>query len=129
MRSIKVLLANDPAILREAVRAVIVRQPDMEVVGVILDPLGVLLAAKATHADVVVLGLRDAEEPGLVSHLLAECPQVTILGLAPHGDTALIVQMRPWRKEIVDPSAANLMRALRQAVREPGSAWHEPPSP
>jgi len=129
MRSIKVLLANDPAILREAVRAVIVRQPDMEVVGEILDPLGVLLAAKATHADVVVLGLRDAEEPGLVSHLLAECPQVTILGLAPHGDTALIVQLRPWRKEIVDPSAANLMRALRQAVREPGSAWHEPPSP
>ena len=48
MRSIKVLLANDPAILREAVRAVIVRQPDMEVVGAILDPLGV----------------RDAEEAG-----------------------------------------------------------------
>ena len=129
MRSIKVLLANDPAILREAVRAVIVRQPDMEVVGEILDPLGVLLAAKATEADVVVIGLRDSEEPGLVSHLLAECPQVTVLGLASPGDTAIIVQMCLWRKEIVDPSEANILRALRHAVREPGSALHEPPSP
>jgi DNA-binding NarL/FixJ family response regulator len=125
MRSIKVLLANDPTILREVVRAIIARQPDMEVVGEILDPLGVLLAAKATQADVVVLDLRGAEEPGLVSHLLAECPQVTILGLASHGDTALMVQRRLWRKEIVDPSEVNILRALRHAVREPGSAWYE----
>jgi two-component system chemotaxis response regulator CheB len=129
MRSIKVLLANDPAILREVLREVIARQPDMEVVGEILDPLGVLLAVKETQADVVVIGLRDAEEPGLVSHLLAECPYVTVLGLAAQGDTAIIVQMCLWRKEIVDPSEVNILRALRHAVREPGRAWHEPPSP
>ena len=129
MRSIKVLLANDPLILREVVREIIARQPDMEVVGEILDPLGVLLAVKETEADVVVIGLRDSEEPGLVSHLLAECPYVTVLGLASHGDTAIIVQMCLWRKEIVDPSAVNILRALRNAVREPGSAWHEPLSP
>ena len=129
MRSIKVLLANDPLILREVVREIIARQPDMEVVGEILDPLGVLLAVKETEADVVVIGLRDSEEPGLVSHLLAECPYVTVLGLASHGDTAIIVQMCLWRKEIVDPSEVNILRALRNAVREPGSAWHEPLSP
>jgi hypothetical protein len=94
-----------------------------------LDPLGVLLAVQETEADVVVISLRDSEEPGLVSHLLAECPYVTVLGLASQGDTAIIVQMCLWRKEIVDPSEVNILRALRHAVREPGSAWHEPPPP
>src|SRR6476660_4004808 len=116
MRSIKVLLANDPLILREVVREIIARQPDMEVVGEILDPLGVLLAVKETEADVVVISLRDSEEPGLVSHLLAECPYVTVLGLASQGDTAIIVQMCLWRKGIVDPSEVNILRALRHAV-------------
>jgi len=128
MSTIKVLLANRPQILREVVRDIIERQPDMEVVGEALDPLGVLLAAKETEADVVVIGLQDSEEPGLVSHLLAECPHVTVLGLASQGDTAFIAQMCPWRKEIADPSEVNILSALRHAVQEPCSEVNKPPS-
>ena len=129
MRKIKVLLANQPRIMREVMREVIERQPDMEVVGETLDSLGVLLAAKETEADVVVIALRDSEEPGLVSHLLAECPRVTVLVLPSQGDTAFIVQMCPWRKEIVDPSDANILSALRHAVQEPCSEVNQQPSP
>lgn|SRR2546425_9468785 len=128
MSTIKVLLANRPRILREVVRDVIERQPDMEIVGEVLDPLGVLLAAKETESDAVVIGLQDSEEPGLLSHLLAECPHMTVLGLSSQGDTAFIIQMCPLRKEIIEPSEVNILSALRHAVQEPCSEVNKPPS-
>jgi DNA-binding NarL/FixJ family response regulator len=130
MKKIRILLANHPRLLRELVREIIERQPDMTIVGELLDPLGLLLAAKDTEADAVIIALRNSEAPGLVSHLLAECPNVTVLGLVSQGNTAFIVQMRPWRREIVDSSEFNILNALPHAVREPCSSedevdkWH-----
>ena len=53
----------------------------MEIVGESLNPMGVLLAAKETAADAVIVTLQNSAEPGLISHLLAECPDVTVLEL------------------------------------------------
>lgn len=119
MKKIRVLLANRPRLMREVMREILESQPDMEVVGEVLDPLGLLVAVREMEADSVVLALRDSEESGLRSHLLAEYPNLTILCLASEGETAFIEQLCPRRKEIIDPSEASILNALRHSVREP----------
>lgn len=122
MTKITILLANLHQMMREVVRSIIARQSDMEIVGEFPDPVELLLAAKETRADAVIMEMRGAEEPGLCSHLLNECPNVTILVLASAGSTAFIEQLCPWRRDIADPSEANIIHALRQAVRAPCSS-------
>lgn len=127
MEKIKILLAIPSQRIQglvEEIRA----QPDMEIVGEHLESLALLLAAKETKANVVIVALRNSQEPGLVSHLLAEYPNVTVLVLVSQGNIAYIVQMCPWRKEIVDPSEANILSALRHAIQEPCSEMNKQPS-
>jgi hypothetical protein len=61
----------------------------------------------------------------LSSHLLAECPNVTILVLDVDRDAAFIQQLCPWQREIVDPSVATIMNTLRHAVLMPCSTEEE----
>ena len=122
VKKIRVLLANRPRMMREVVREIVESQQDMEVVGEVLNPVEVLVAVREAKPDAVILALKDSEEPGLCSHLVAEYPNLTILGLAPDGRTALI---RPRRQEIVHPSGANILSTLRHAVRAPCSSEME----
>ena len=121
MKKIRVLLANRPRMLREVLREIIEDQPDMEVVGEVLDPLDLLMAVRNMKADAVILAVKDSEEPGLCSHLLAEYPNLAILCLALEGKSAFIEQLCPRRLEIVDPSEDKILSALRHAVRAPCS--------
>jgi 6-phosphogluconolactonase/glucosamine-6-phosphate isomerase/deaminase len=125
MGKIKILLAIPSQMIRglvEEIRA----QSDMEIVGEHLDPLPLLLAAKETKANAAIVASRNSREPGLVSHLLAECPNMIVLGLGDQGHIAFIVQMCPWRKEIIDPSEANILSALRHAIQEPCHEVNQP---
>jgi DNA-binding NarL/FixJ family response regulator len=118
MKKIRVLLANSrPRIMREVMRQLIERQPNMEIVAEVLDLLALVRVAKETAADVVIIALEDSEALGLGSRLLAECPEVTILALAAKGDTAFIEQAHLGRRDIADPSEANILSALRQAIQ------------
>jgi hypothetical protein len=127
MAKIKILLALPSQTIQGLVEE-IRTQPDMEIVGECLDPLALLLAAKETEAKAVIIALRHTQEPGLVSHLLAEYPNMTVLELDSQGTVAFIVQMCPWRKELVDPSTANVLSTLRDAIREPCSEVNKPPA-
>lgn len=120
MKKIRVLLANSrPRIMREVVRQTIERQPDMEIVGEVLDPSALVHIAEQTQADVIIVALEDSEALGLARDLLAKIPAVTILALASKGDAAFIEQVRLGHREIADPSEANILTALRQAIQAP----------
>ncbi len=118
MKKIRVLLANRPRIMREVIRSMIERQEDMEVVGEVLNPLDLFVAVRDTQSNAVVLALKDSEKPGLRSHLIAEYPDLTIVGLPSEGETAFVERL--WW--ILDPSEAKILSALRHAVRPPWSA-------
>ncbi len=122
VRKITFLLANRPRMIREVLRELIERQEDMEVVGEALDPVDILMAVREKEPDAIVLALSGSEEPGLCSHLLAEYPNLTILGLRSDGKTAFI---RPRRIEIVEPSEQSILYTLRQAIRTPCSLEKE----
>jgi DNA-binding NarL/FixJ family response regulator len=120
MKKIRVLLANSrPRIMREVMRQLIKRQPDMEIVGEILDLSALLRTAKETAADVIIVALEDSVALGLGGQLFAECPSVIILELASQGDVAFMGQVCLGRREIAEPSEANILSALRHAIQDP----------
>lgn len=91
----------------------------MEVVGQVTDALEVLMAVHEAQADAVVLALDGEEIPGLSSHLLAEFPGLTVLGLAAGERLALLEQLCPSRQRIERGDARAVVRRLRHAIRQP----------
>ncbi|MFG3404434.1 response regulator [Streptomyces sp. NPDC048142] len=65
--SIKVLLADDQALLRSAFRVLVDSEPDMEVVGEAADGAQAVELARATGADVVLMDIRMPGTDGLAA--------------------------------------------------------------
>ena len=117
---LKILLAGRSRDMTQLAKEIAL-QPDMEIVGEPLDPMEVLLSAKRMDVDVVIIPFNDSEDPGLVSHLLAEMPNLTVLMASSTTSVAYVVQLCPQRRELLDTSELNLVRVLRSAVRNPCS--------
>jgi DNA-binding NarL/FixJ family response regulator len=65
--TIKVLLADDQALLRSAFRVLVESEPDMEVVGEASDGAEAVETARATGADVVLMDIRMPGTDGLAA--------------------------------------------------------------
>jgi two-component system response regulator NreC len=90
MPMIRVLIADDHAVVRAGLRMLISGQPDMEVVGEAADGPETLLRAQAAKPDVVIL---DLSMPGprstqTIERLLRLDPRPHILVLTMHDDPA-----------------------------------------
>jgi len=120
MRKIKVLLAVRPRMLAEVIRNMVERQPDMEVVSEVLDPIELLLAAGTAPIDVVIVAPVDFEgKPKICRHLLAEYPQLKIVTLSGKGDAAFLYASKSRKKRIDESSESSLLDAMR-ASSNPG---------
>ncbi len=118
MQKIKVLLASRPRILSDVIRNMLERQPDMEVIGEVLDPIELLLTAKARPVDVVIVTPLNAEvEPGICRHLLAEQPRLKIITLEANGEAAFLYESGSRRKRINEPSEESILGAIRESMR------------
>ncbi len=92
MAKLRVLLADDHALLREGLKAVVGGQPDMEVVGEAADgEAACRLGAKLTP-DVAVmdLGLPKLNGVKATAQLLKKHPQTKVLVLTVHDDRAYL---------------------------------------
>ncbi|MEU5717776.1 response regulator transcription factor [Streptomyces sp. NPDC020403] len=67
MTPIKVLLADDQALLRSAFRVLVDSEPDMHVVGEAADGAEAVALARATRADVVLMDIRMPGTDGLTA--------------------------------------------------------------
>ena len=95
MTRLRVLLAEDHAIVREGLRALLDAQPDIEVVGEAADGREALDAAKALGPDVVVM---DISMPGLngaraTEEIRRDCPGTRVLALTAHEDKGYLRQL------------------------------------
>jgi len=118
MHKIKVLLAIRPRMLSEVVRHTVARQPDMEVVDELIDPFGLLLALRATPAEVVITTPGDTDrEPRLDSALLAAYPHLKIMALSATGDTAVLYEAGALTQRIDEVGEESLLRAIRELMR------------
>lgn len=115
---IKVLLASRPKLLSEVIRYLVTRQPDMEVVSEVLDPIELLFAARATSVDVVIVTPLDSDgETKLCRHLLAEHPHLIIVALSAQGEAAFLYGSRSPKKRVDEPSEQSILGAVRAAMK------------
>ena len=114
---IKVLLASRPKLLSEVIRYLVARQPDMEVVSEVLDPIELLLAVKATEADVVIVTPLPANgEPHICTKLLAAYAQLKIVTQSAKGEAAYLYQSGSPKQRIEEPSEQLILGAIRESM-------------
>jgi DNA-binding NarL/FixJ family response regulator len=113
---IRVLLANHPLMVPDAIRQLVVEQEDMELVGDCRGPMKILQETGRTKADAVILVQEGSEEPGLSSHLLAVYPDLTILNVSCDSADASLQQLCSRRVTVPSTDYATLIEALRVAV-------------
>ena len=113
MDRIRVLPARLPGMILDMLARVAVDQSDLEIIEEIGDGVELLVAVGQTHADVVVLGLRDSELPGICSHLLSEYPDLKILGVTADGRRGFLYELRPQRIPLGEISPEKLCAAIR----------------
>jgi DNA-binding NarL/FixJ family response regulator len=114
---IKVMLASRPKMLSQVIRSMIDHQPDMQVIGEVIDPIELLNAAGAMPVDVVIITpLKVDEQPRLCSHLLNEFPRLKILILSVDGRAGFLYQSNEPKLQIDDPSEDSILNALRTSL-------------
>jgi DNA-binding NarL/FixJ family response regulator len=91
MKSTRVILANEPRLLREMLRRALARAPGLEIVDEVADPVRLLPSVENSKARWVVVSLWPAERlPVALDTLLVENPMTCLLGMAPDGSRARI---------------------------------------
>jgi DNA-binding NarL/FixJ family response regulator len=117
MKKIKVLLSSRPKLLSEVIRFLIEHQPDMEIVGEVLDPLQLLHASRQAAVDVVIITpLKANGEPKICHLLLTEHPLLKIVTQSANGEAAYLYQAGVDKKRIEEPSGHSILGVIREAL-------------
>ena len=83
-KSIRVLVANHPRLMREIVLTTFADQPDIEIVGEVANESDISASVKKTLPNVVVIALdKPGIRPPICDELLREHPEVRVIAVAP----------------------------------------------
>lgn len=87
-KRIKLLLADDHAVVRAGTRELLERQPDLNIVGEAADGEEAVRLTHELEPDVVVMDVRMPKMSGVEAtrRIKAECPDVRVLVLTAHDD-------------------------------------------
>lgn len=92
---VRVLLADDHAVVREGLKVLINSQADMIVVGEVTDGVQAVEAARRLQPDVLVMDLSMPELGGAEATMIVrqECPAVRVLALTVHEERSYLRQL------------------------------------
>jgi DNA-binding NarL/FixJ family response regulator len=115
---IKVFLADDHTILREATAELVNNQPDMQVVGQAGTGEQTITLVKTLQPDVVVMDIAMPHTNGLdaTHHIVTECPETRVLVLSAHQDEEHIMALLEAGAISYLPKTAGLNELL-EAIR------------
>ena len=83
-KSIRVLVANHPRLMRETILTAFADQPDIEIVGEVEDESEIFESVNRTLPNFVVIALdHPGTRPPICDVLLREHPEVRVLAVAP----------------------------------------------
>ena len=83
-KTIRVLVANHPRLMREIILTTFADQPDIEIVGEVEDESEILANVKKTLPNFVVIALdQPGKRPRICDDLLREHPEVRVVAVAP----------------------------------------------
>jgi two-component system, NarL family, response regulator NreC len=119
---VRVLIADDHAVLREGVALLIDREADMCVVGQASGGREALKLARQLNPDVAVIDLSMPDMNGVQAseQLLASCPQVRVIALTRHADAAYLHRMLGVGAKgyvLKRTAAEDLVKAIRMVAR------------
>ena len=129
MSKIRVLIADDHAVVRSGLRALLAAQPDMDVVGEAEDGIVVEERCRALAPDVVLMDLTMPGRGGIMGaeDLRRTCPDTRVLVLTMHEDEAyarLAAQAGAAGYVLKKALATELVDAIRTVHR---GGRHVPP--
>jgi chemotaxis response regulator CheB len=82
-KSIRVLVANHPRLMREVVLTTFADQPDIEIVGEVADELQIAESVNKTLPNFVVIALDHSDRrPPICDKLLREHPELRVIAVA-----------------------------------------------
>lgn len=115
MKRVRVLVANRPRLMREMLMATIADQPDIEIVGEVINENDLNDIVDQTQPDVLILALEEPERPlGQCGFLLGRYPRMRILALAPEQNRGVYYwAMVDIRNKPVESSEAGVLSAIR----------------
>jgi DNA-binding NarL/FixJ family response regulator len=113
---IRVVVANQPRLIRELVLETITDQPGIEIVAEIENEGEILKVVEATHPDFLIITLDDRNtQPALCDILLPRYPEMKILALAPERNVSMFF----WasfdiHSRSIEASEAGILGTLRR---------------
>lgn len=111
MSKLRIFLADDHAVVREGLKALINGQPGMEVVGEAADGRTACVRAADLRPDVVVMDVSMPDMNGVQAtrELRSVCPEIRVLALTVHED-------RSYLRELLEAGASGYV--LKRAAAE-----------
>lgn len=118
MTKLKVLLADDHAVVRTGLRALLDAEPDMLVVGEAADGEAVMVETAALDPDVIIMDISMPKLNGVAAteRVRVDCPRVRVVALSAHEDRGYVQRMMAAGASgyVLKRSAAEeLVRAVR----------------
>jgi chemotaxis response regulator CheB len=84
-KTIRVLVANRPRLMRELVLATFADQPDIEIVGEVIHDSEIPATVEQTKPDFLVIALDDpSKRPSVCDTVLRHHPEMRIIAVAPN---------------------------------------------
>jgi DNA-binding NarL/FixJ family response regulator len=118
MESCRVVLANQPRLLRGLLSRVLAKAPGVEVVSEELDLAKLSATVKQENADWVIVSLwQDGEMPRPLEQLLARHPTTCLLGMAADGSQARVRCSTMDNTDLDGLSLQDLFATLRKKDR------------
>ena len=114
---IRVVVANQPRLMRELVLETIVEEPDIETVAEVQNEVTIVEVVEKTHPDFLIIALDKSDKrPPLCDILLRRYPEMKILAIAPERNSSMLF----WTSfDIIhdspaESSEAGILNALRR---------------
>jgi chemotaxis response regulator CheB len=116
VKRVRVLVANRPRLMRELVMATIADQPDIEVVGEVVNEDELSEIVEEVQPDVLILALDEPEKRNVqCGFLLGRYPQMRILALEPEQNRGIFYwAIVDVRTKALESSEAGILSALRE---------------
>jgi len=119
-RSIRVLVANRPKLMRELILATLADEPGIEIVGEVSDETQIGERVRATSPDLLVIALDEpAKRPDICDTLLRDFPGLRIIAVASQQNCSVFY----WasfdiHSSEIEPSEQGILNAVRSIATQ-----------